>query len=148
MIDIAEQTYGIDIKKNIWFQTIAWFWFNRQDHPWTMNKIYGAMNTSKQNIHQRINRYLLQEEQRANLSKIIHQVRRDHPEMGAQSLFDLIKPDYIGRDAFRKLYTQMGFKLHQKKNYRKTTNSQGVQRFTNLILSPPGKGAHRLKLFA
>ena len=47
-----------------------------------MNQIYKAVGTSKQNVHQRLNRHLIKLEERGQLLSIIGKVRGDHPEMG------------------------------------------------------------------
>lgn len=98
-----------------------------------MNAIYRSLGTTKQNVHQRLNRYLAYQEERAQLKVIMDQLREDHPGMGAKYMFDKLKPDTMGRDKFIDLYTASGFKLKQKKNFRRTTDSSGVIRFPNLI---------------
>lgn len=98
-----------------------------------MNAIYRALGTTKQNFHQRMNGYLAQQEEATQLVKIMHQVRQDHPVMGAEAMYTLISPACIGRDRFVEIYNAHGFKLHQKKNFRKTTDSSGVIRFANLL---------------
>lgn len=98
-----------------------------------MSQVYRAIGTSKQNLHQRLNTFFKQQEEKAQLDKVILQVREDHPEMGALSLFQLIKPKHIGRDRFVRWYHEMGYTLYQKKNFRRTTDSDGVTRFDNLL---------------
>jgi transposase InsO family protein len=100
-----------------------------------MNHIYSAIGTTKQNLHQRLKRSLKREELEAQLIDMIHQVRKDHPVMGAASLYKMIKPVGMGRDRFIQMYSDYGFQIHQKKNYRKTTNSDGVRRFANHLQS-------------
>lgn len=98
-----------------------------------MNQVYRAIGTTKQNLHQRLNTYLRQQEEKAQLERIVHQVRKDHPEMGALSLYLLIRPQHIGRDRFLRWYQEMGLTLYQRKNYQRTTDSMGVTRFENLL---------------
>lgn len=89
---------------------------------------------SKQNFHQQLGRQLLQEEEKAQLLIILRQIRDDHPIMGAKVMYRMIHPKSLNRDKFIEFYNQEGFKIKQKKNYRRTTNSSGVIRFPNLIL--------------
>lgn len=98
-----------------------------------MNKIYRAIGTSKQNVHQRLNRDLAQSEESEQLIHIIGQVREDHPTMGAQALYHKIKPATMGRDRFYNWYRSKGFTILPEKNWRRTTNSSGVIRFKNLV---------------
>lgn len=98
-----------------------------------MNQIYRAIGTSKQNVHQRLNRDLMQLEESEQLIGIIHQVREDHPTMGAQALYQKLRPATMGRDRFYRWYKSKGFTIMPSKNWRRTTDSSGVIRFKNLV---------------
>ncbi len=80
-----------------------------------------------------MDRFLTIEEEKAQLGTIIRQVREDHPTMGAKVLYHMIKPICMGRDRFIAFYNNEGFRVKKIRNYRKTTNSNGVIRFPNLI---------------
>ena len=73
-----------------------------------MNQVYRAMGTTKQNVHQRLNRNLASLDEGEQLFRIIHQVRGDHPEMGARPLYRKIRPKTMGRDRFYKWYASAG----------------------------------------
>lgn len=98
-----------------------------------MNQVYRALGTSKQNVHQRLNRDLENLDEQEQLVKIIRQVREDHPEMGARPLYRKISPKTMGRDRFYRWYTSVGLKVKLTKNWRRTTDSSGVIRFKNLV---------------
>lgn len=98
-----------------------------------MMEIYRAIGTSKQNVHQRLNRNLSQLEEKAQLAGIIRQVREDHPSMGAKVLYQKIRPQTMGRDRFYNWYKDEGFTIKPRKNWRRTTDSSGVIRFDNLV---------------
>lgn len=98
-----------------------------------MNRIYKAMGTSKQNVHQRLNRDLACQDEGLQLLRIIRQVRVDHPEMGARPLFRKIAPKTMGRDRFYHWYRSVGLTVPVRKNWRRTTDSSGVIRFKNLV---------------
>lgn len=98
-----------------------------------MNQIYRALGTSKQNVHQRLNRTLIQLEEREPLLGIIRQVRQDHPAMGARALYQKIKPKTMGRDKFYRWYMAEGLRVVPEKNWRRTTDSSGVIRFPNFV---------------
>lgn len=98
-----------------------------------MSLIYRAIGTTKQNFHQRLNRYLRRQEEELQLVKLMHEVRHDHPAMGAEPMYRLLCPKGIGRDRFEAIYRSHGLKLYQKLNYRRTTDSRGVTRFENLL---------------
>lgn len=64
---------------------------------------------------------------------IIIQLRKDHPKMGAREMYYKINPKYMGRDKFEAFCFDHGFRVVRNRNYRKTTNSNGVIRFPNRI---------------
>lgn len=98
-----------------------------------MNQIYRWLETTKQNVHQRLERELKREEEKEQLKVILCQVREDHPEMGCKLLYKKVKPQTMGRDKFFEFYRDYGFKIIPKKCFRRTTDSSGVVRFPNLI---------------
>ncbi len=91
------------------------------------------MGTSKQNIHQRLTRVMSRREQQGHLKKLVTEVRRDHPEMGAKSLYMKLRPSMMGRDRFYSWYRDNGLTIVPRKNWRRTTDSSGVIRFSNLV---------------
>jgi len=95
--------------------------------------VYRAMGTSKQNIRQRLTRVMASREQQGQLRKLVEDVRRDHPEMGAKSLYMKLRPSRMGRDRFYNWYRDNGLTIVPRKNWRRTTDSSGVIRFSNLV---------------
>lgn len=100
-----------------------------------MNSIFKALKISKQGFHQRLNHFIEVEEEKAQMKLIIRDVRRDHPMMSAREMYRLIKPEHIGRDKFETYCFESGFRINRPVNYQRTTNSLGVTRFENLLLS-------------
>jgi hypothetical protein len=98
-----------------------------------MNKFYRSIGTSKQNYHQMMNRWLLFEEEKAQLRPLIHELRFEHPGMSARKLYLLIKPLQMGRDTFEQYCFSEGLRVKRVKNYQRTTDSSGVIRFPNLL---------------
>jgi putative transposase len=62
---------------------------------------------------------------------LMAQIRENHPFMSARHIYKMLKPESCGRDAFERFCHQQGYKVNQKRNYRRTTNSLGVTRFKN-----------------
>ncbi len=100
-----------------------------------MSQIYSWLDVSRQNVHQRLDRELLKSEEKEQMKVIIRLVREDHPEMGCKALYKRLKPQTMGRDKFFEFYRSYGFIIRLKKSFRRTTDSSGVIRFPNLILS-------------
>jgi transposase InsO family protein len=74
-----------------------------------------------------------QQEEVFTLIEIMKQVRLNHPTMSCRMLHYKIKPGFIGRDKFEHLCRESGFMVKMTKNYQKTTDSNGVIRFPNLL---------------
>lgn len=98
-----------------------------------MNEIYRWLGTTRQNMHQRLNREIRREEEKEQLKVILHQVREDHPQMGCKALYIKVKPQTLGRDKFFEFYREYGFRIFPKKSFKRTTDSTGVVRFPNLV---------------
>lgn len=118
----------------MFFYAVEWFWSNRETHKIKMNALYRAIGITKQAFHKRLNRYLHLMDQIQQLSKVIQDIRKEHPEMGARELYFLIKPDFMGRDKFEQFCFQNGFRIARKRSFTRTTNSLGVTRFANLLI--------------
>lgn len=99
-----------------------------------MNELYRSIDTTRQNVHQRLNHELALAEEKAQLLVLMRQIREDHPGLGARNMYGMIEPLAMGRDRFITFYKQSGLKLKTVKNYRRTTDSTGVIRFPNLII--------------
>jgi putative transposase len=114
------------------FLTLTWFWSHRKEHPYQMRELYHLLGITKQAFHQRRRRVLGQRALEEQLLLLMADVRRDHPDMSARSMYFKLKPQGIGRDRFEGLAFQHGFRLNPVRNYRKTTRSTG-SRFANLV---------------
>ena len=99
-----------------------------------MNQLFKALGTTKQSFHQYHNRLLIRLEHEAYLVHLIEQIRVDHPSMGMRDMYYKLSPDNIGRDAFEELCRVHGYTVKRRKNLKKTTQSNGVKRFENLIV--------------
>lgn len=108
-----------------------------------MNALYRAMQTSKQNVHQRMRHQMSQMEMEEQLMLIVQQIRKDHPGMGERALYQKIRPDW-GRDRFYAWYRNNGLRVKPQKNWRRTTDSSGVIRFDNLTIGLELTGVNQL----
>lgn len=99
-----------------------------------MNALYRAIGISKQAFHKRLDRYLHLMDETQQMVKVIQDIRREHPEMGARELYFIIKPAFMGRDKFEAFCFENGFRVARKRSFTRTTNSLGVTRFENLLI--------------
>lgn len=99
-----------------------------------MNVLYKAVGTSKQSVHQHLNRVMDFMEESNQLLVLIIQIREDHPRMSSRQMYRLLKPVQMGRDRFEVFCFANGFKVSVKRAYQRTTNTWGVTRFANLLV--------------
>lgn len=71
MIEIAEQTYGIAIKKKMFYPTVKHFWLNRGKYYFSMNQLYRSIGISKQSFHQKEDRWLKNKSEQEQLLLLI-----------------------------------------------------------------------------
>ena len=64
---------------------------------------------------------------------IMEEVRLEHPGMGLRTMYEMLQPDGIGRDAFIILGLQEGFRLKTIEKYTRTTFSVKSSRYHNLL---------------
>jgi hypothetical protein len=50
-----------------------------------------------------------------------------------RDIYIKLQPSCMGRDQFERFCMDSGYRIKQLKNFRVTTNSLGVTRFTNMI---------------
>jgi transposase InsO family protein len=100
-----------------------------------MNALFRSLGMSKQSFHQRLDRQISLLEETEELLLLVKQVRLDHPRMSSRQMYRLIKPARMGRDRFEVFCFENGFKVSIRRAYHRTTNSLGVTRFKNLLLS-------------
>lgn len=99
-----------------------------------MKDLYDLVGITKQGLwkHQR------RLEERSNISagmiSKMEDIRKRHKRMGCRSMYSAIKDELpVGRDAFEEIGFANGFKLKTKRSKVKTTWSQRVEVFPNLI---------------
>lgn len=98
-----------------------------------MKRIYLLCNVSKQAHHQAVLRIKRQTENQDIYVRLMDQTREIHPGMGLRTMYDLLQPDGIGRDAFIALGLQQGFRLKAVEKQTRTTQSIKSHRYRNLL---------------
>ncbi len=74
-----------------------------------------------------------QSETQGYLSKLIAEIRLDHPTLSCRAMYYKINPTGMGRDKFEQFCYQAGFMIESKSKFIRTTNNFGVIRFENLL---------------
>lgn len=98
-----------------------------------MNDVFALCGISRQAHYQALQRHL-HEQQKAQLYvRSMLQVREVHPGMGLRTMYEMLQPDGIGRDAFVALGLQEGFRLKSIEKQTRTTYSTKSSRYGNLL---------------
>jgi transposase InsO family protein len=98
-----------------------------------MNDVFALCGISRQAHYQGLLRHL-QEQQKAELYvRSMQQVREIHPGMGLRTMYEMLEPEGIGRDAFVALGLQEGFRLKSIEKQTRTTYSTKSNRYGNLL---------------
>lgn len=62
-----------------------------------MNSLYHSLETSRQSLHQWLDRELAQAEEQTLLRPIVEQLRKDHPRMSAREMYRHHGPRQVHR---------------------------------------------------
>lgn len=110
----------------------------------SLNRLYWLLGISKQAFHQRLNRQLKAQSYHHQLLFLVHEIRVDHPSIGVRDMYYLLRPEFMGRDAFEEFCRGYGLVSERPVNYSRTTDSQGVIRFDNLTSGLKLSGINQL----
>jgi putative transposase len=88
---------------------------------------------SRQAHFQTVQRSLKEEEKAVLYVRMMEQVREVHPGMGLRTMYEMLHPEGIGRDAFVALGLQEGFRLKNVEKQTRTTYSVKSNRYDNLL---------------
>jgi hypothetical protein len=100
-----------------------------------MNAVHYLCGITRQAHHQAILRSLKESEKAGFYIQMMHEVRKEHPGMGLRSMYELLLPDGIGREAFISLGLEAGFRLQAIERYTRTTYSVKSNRYKNLLVN-------------
>lgn len=99
---------------------------------YSLNALYQLVGISKQAVTQYERRQLAFDNRIIQLALEADELREQHPGCGVKKMYQILQPDFIGRDRFIDTMMQLGYRLKRKKNYRRTTIA-GSKFYPNLI---------------
>jgi putative transposase len=100
-----------------------------------MSTLYQFLGISKQAHWKFMQSYHSYLQNKDILSRSLIHLRQLHPKMGAKKMYVLIMPEFIGRDAFIELYTDLELKLKRERSYTRTTFSTPGAKYKNLTVN-------------
>jgi len=98
-----------------------------------MKHLLEILGVSRQALQQRVNRQLQAESRDRLIIEKAHAIRERHPRMGCRTMHILMRPLEIGRDRCEQLLLSNGLRLKRYKSPFKTTQSQHIYKFPDLI---------------
>lgn len=98
-----------------------------------MNDVFAVCCISRQAHYQAVKRFVKEEEKSELYIRLMEQVREIHPGMGIRTMYEMLKPEGIGRDAFVALGLGEGFRLKTIEKQTRTTYSTKSSRYRNLL---------------
>ena len=98
----------------------------------SLNDLYRVVGISKQAVHQMAKRDAVFNAKVHELLAHVDALRKEHPGCGMEKMYFTLKPDFLGRDRFIELMTQLGYRVKTAPNYQRTTYP-GYLRYPNLI---------------
>jgi putative transposase len=87
----------------------------------SLNRLYNEIGLSKQAVQQHRKRQSVFEEKLAHLIVEAQELRAEHPGCGVEKMYDTLRPNFLGRDKFIRIFMDLGFRVVHPKNYTKTT---------------------------
>jgi putative transposase len=100
-----------------------------------MKSLYEFLGISKQAHWKYMQNYQIYLQDKDILTRSLIHLRQLHPKMGAKKMYTLLMPEFIGRDAFIELYSDIGLKLKQERSYTRTTFSTPGAKYKNLTIN-------------
>lgn len=97
-----------------------------------MNQLYKTIGISKQAVIQYAKRQAVFDSRVSQLILEADDLREDHPGCGVEKMYNILDPDFIGRDRFIETMMGLGYRIKKKKNYKRTTIA-GKKFYPNLI---------------
>jgi len=97
-----------------------------------MNAVYQIGGVTKQAVHQHNSSQQDWSEQVSQLQVLVDEIRKIHPDCGLEKIYDTLKPPWIGRDKFIRVFMELGYRVSQKRSFIRTTIPT-VWRYPNLI---------------
>lgn len=104
-------------------------------YSFSMESLYQIAKISRQGYHQQIHRQEQKTLLYCRLKELVHELRQDHPRIGARKLFIMLKlQGKIGINKFERFLSEQGLGVKVKRSAQRTTNSSHpLYKYQNLL---------------
>jgi transposase InsO family protein len=109
-----------------------------------MKALYEFLNISKQAHWKYMQNYHEYIQNKELLIRSMLYLRQLHPRMGAKKMYQVLLPQFIGRDAFIDLYLQNNLGLKQERSFTRTTFSYPGAKYKNLTINKEFRDINKL----
>lgn len=139
MINLAEETFNIPIRKKIWYQTVSLLREECREH--SLSTLCGLFGYSRQSYYKRDVNDFAEDAIEPLIVEKAQDYRRNNPGLGCAKLYLIIKDMFEetgcmpGRDAFIELLRKNGLmvQIKRRKRYRTTDSNHNYRKYPNLI---------------
>jgi transposase InsO family protein len=108
-----------------------------------MTALYSFLGITRQAAFQAWERQRKQAVLADTLTKLVHDIRMDHPQIGLRKMYTMLEPLPIGRDKFELLMRDHGLSVHHVRRPWVTTHAQHVIYHPNLLSGLTINGIHQ-----
>jgi transposase InsO family protein len=115
----------------VYHEVIEWYRMNKGQHGHKLREIYEVSGISKQAHNQYMQRRQKDEQISHIVVSSILEVRSIHKSMGLKKIYNLLSPDWIGRDNFIQIGMQYGLGIKLLRSFQRTTFSTKSNWFIN-----------------
>lgn len=98
-----------------------------------MKEVFSLCGISRQAHFQMLQRQWHWQQKAVLYVGMMEQTREMHPGMGLRTMYEMLQPEGIGRDAFIALGIQAGYRLQSIERQTRTTFSVKTNRYCNLL---------------
>lgn len=139
MIDVAEETFNIPIRKKIWHQTVALL---RESTPEaSLGALCGLFGYSRQSFYKHKENDFAEDAIEPLIVEKAKDYRKDNPGLGCVKLYIIISTLFKetgcmpGRDAFIEILRKNGLMVHirRRRRYKTTDSNHHYRKYPNLI---------------
>ena len=109
-----------------------------------MKEIYLMCDLSKQSHHQALQRIITQKQKQVLYVRQMEQTREIHPGMGLRTMYDLLEPEGIGRDAFIALGYRLAENMRAENNFaalKMALTLRGIDHYGQQLIHHSDKGS-------
>lgn len=105
----------------------------KERFTYSFNSLFKVIGVSKQAVNQYEKRLEEKSQKTIQLLEEVDMIRSEHPGCGVEKMYNMLKPNWLGRDRFIELLMSNGYRVQKVRNYIRTTYSVSSNYYPNYI---------------